>query len=996
MSSKQNFSKNPIINSPYRPPERHWELENGQPTGKIIDRRRDVSFISPIPRPKGEQGSVVFDERAERLSTDKQQYDLADTIKNIRRLVNEWRNTPEEKWGVTPETASLLNHWRTHDISYYRPFFCQIEAVETAVWLHEVAPNSAEGKRILRSLTDANEAANESLFRLALKLATGAGKTTVMAMLIAWHAINAARHPRSTRFTCGFLIVTPGITIKDRLRVLLPNDPDSYYKARDLVPRDMLEYVNQAKIVITNFHAFKLKEQVKMSKGTRDLLRGRRLHLNSMETEGQMIKRVMSELMSFKNIVVFNDEAHHCYREKQKEGVKRKGEDIEAKKNREKARLWISGLEAVQSKMSLKCVFDLSATPFFLSGSGYAEGTLFPWTVSDFSLMDAIESGIVKLPRVPVSDDIPGEEYPKLRNLWKHIGKEMPKGTRSKKAVHDPRKLPLMLQNALKALYGHYEKTYEKWHEEGHEIDPCFIIICNSTASSKLVYDYVSGFGRQDRDGEEEFSTGRLALFSNYDNEGKPLARPRTLLIDSEQLESGEALDKSFRSMAAEEIERFERERKIRNPSVGDKISDADLLREVMNTVGKQGQLGSTIRCVVSVSMLTEGWDANTVTHIFGLRAFGTQLLCEQAVGRALRRLSYATNEKSGLSSPEYADILGIPFDFTAEPTIAPVVTPAPPTFIKAISPERDSCEIKFPMVVGYRKKLPEDRLEAKFGPDSDLTLTRDMVGPIKTRLAGLIGPETDITLVNEGEVRDVTLAYNLAGYLIENKLRDADEKPKHHLFGQIKNITLNWIANHLHCEDRVHKSQLMYSVLADIACERIIKAIYIGRNGDGSIVAELGYNKTGTTKGVNFPTSAKKNKLFAPRGKLCHLNYLVCDSNWERRFCKIVEREKSVVAYVKNHGLGLEVPYIFADKARTYIPDFIVLVNDGNGADDLLHLIVEIKGLRKEDAKEKKMTMDAYWIPGVNALGTHGRWAFGELRDEISMQRDFRNLIRD
>ena len=327
----------------------------------------------------------------------------------------------------------MLNHWRSHRFSYYRPFFCQIEAVETAIWLSEVAPNSAEGKRILKSLAKANEEANAGLPRWALKLATGAGKTTVMAMLIAWQTINAVRRPKSARFTCGFLIVTPGITIKDRLRVLLPNDPESYYKERELVPRDMLEYMNRAKVVITNFHAFRRRELTKVAKVTRKLVQGRRSKLNSEETDGQMIQRVMSDLMSFKTIVVFNDEAHHCYREKQKEGDEQGREDSETKKNREKARLWISGLSIVKDRIGLKQVFDLSATPFFLSGSGYAEGTLFPWTVSDFSLMDAIECGIVKLPRVPISDDIPDEDYPKLRNLWKHIGKHMPKGSRSNK-----------------------------------------------------------------------------------------------------------------------------------------------------------------------------------------------------------------------------------------------------------------------------------------------------------------------------------------------------------------------------------------------------------------------------------------------------------------------------------------------------------------------------------------------------------------------------------
>jgi type III restriction enzyme len=309
---------------------------------------------------------------------------------------------------------------------------------KTAAAQTEAAPNARAGKRFLEHLTDANNSAAPDLLRLALKMATGAGKTTVMAMLIAWQTINAFRRPGSRRFSRGFLVVTPGITIKDRLRVLWPNDPGSYYQSRELVPGDMLPDMERAKIVITNFHAFKLRERVEVSKSGRLLLQGRQgAPLNTLETEGQMIQRVMLDLMGMKNILVFNDEAHHCYRAKPEKGEEEDltGDDRkEAERNNEAARLWISGLEAVNRKLGITRVFDLSATPFFLRGSGYAEGTLFPWTMSDFSLMDAIECGIVKLPRVPVADNIPGEEMPMYRNLWEHIRKDMPRKGRAKTA----------------------------------------------------------------------------------------------------------------------------------------------------------------------------------------------------------------------------------------------------------------------------------------------------------------------------------------------------------------------------------------------------------------------------------------------------------------------------------------------------------------------------------------------------------------------------------
>ncbi len=423
-----DFFERPVLNSPYEYPARYWELDaNGQPTNRIIERRRLASFITPIPKPKKQrrapdQASMVFDAVAERVSTDAQRYDPTPIINAVRQHVGSWRELKNPShWQVTPETARLLQHWRHHRFSSIRPFFCQVEAVETVIWLTEVASKLVrEGRRFLDHLEAANAEANPGLPRLALKLATGAGKTTVMAMLIAWQTVNAVRRPNSNRFTRGFLVVAPGLTIRDRLRVLQPNDPDSYYQSRELVPGDMLADLGRAKIVITNFHAFKLRETLELSKGGRSLLQGRGPELQTLETEGQMLQRLMPDLMGMKNVMALNDESHHCYREKAEDEAEAelKGDDRkEAERNREAARLWISGLEAVQSKLGLRHVVDLSATPFFLRGSGYAEGTLFPWTMSDFSLMDAIECGIVKLPRVPVADNIPGGDMPRFRNL---------------------------------------------------------------------------------------------------------------------------------------------------------------------------------------------------------------------------------------------------------------------------------------------------------------------------------------------------------------------------------------------------------------------------------------------------------------------------------------------------------------------------------------------------------------------------------------------------
>jgi type III restriction enzyme len=428
---------------------------------------------------------------------------------------------------------------------------------------------------------------------------------------------------------------------------------------------------------------------------------------------------------------------------------------------------------------------------------------------------------------VPVADNIPGGDMPKFRNLWDHIRTKMPKKGRGKTEPLDPLKLPMLLITALEALYGHYEKTYEEWIKHGVRVPPCFIIVCNNTSTSKLVYDYVSGFQRTNEDGSTTLENGRLALFRNFDEHGNPIARPPTLLIDSTQIESDEALDDNFRAMAADEVERFRREiiERTGDRHQAENITDQELLREVMNTVGKQGRLGESIRCVVSVSMLTEGWDANTVTHVLGVRAFGTQLLCEQVIGRALRRQSYELNEDNKFNV-EYADVLGIPFDFTAKPVIAPVQPPRETIQVKAIRPERDPLEIRFPRVAGYRVELPEERLTATFNADSILDLTPDLVGPSITKNEGIVGEGIELSMEHLDDMRISTVLFHLTKRLVYTKWRDAGEDPKLHLFGQLKRITKQWLDTCLVCKGDTKPAQLLYAEMGNMACERITAAI--------------------------------------------------------------------------------------------------------------------------------------------------------------------------
>jgi type III restriction enzyme len=750
-----SFFQRPILNSPYLAPEKHWELDGeGRPTDTVVPKRRRSDLISAMPKPKSVKGDkqTELELSAAGLENQGLAYNVTEFVNEMRSQVDAWRQLPNPNdWQVSPITQRLLQHWRAiqkDETQAIRPFFCQLEAVETAIWLAEVSPKMGErGRRVKRRLEAANAEANPDLFRVALKLATGAGKTTVMAMLIAWQTLNSVRSPNSKTFSRGFLIVTPGITIRDRLRVLLPNDADSYYQKLNLVPGDLMQDMQRAKIVLTNYHAFKLRERVQLAKGTRSALEGHGEALTTLEAEGQMLQRVMPELMGLGRINVINDEAHHCYRERPgAEASKLTGDERkEAEENAEAARLWISGIEAAKRKLGVQVVYDLSATPFFLSGSGWVEGTLFPWVISDFSLMDAIECGIVKLPRVPVADNLPGQPEPLYRKLWDAIGKKMPKKTKGAKP--DPQSLPIPLKTAIDALYGHYEKTFKLWEAEGVSIPPVFIVVCNNTTNSELLRDYIAGYERENADGTIEIIKGKCGLFSNFSSEGDRLPRPRTVLIDSATLEAGGDVDKAFRDAHAEEIEAFRREQAERDNNTED-LTDAGILREVMNTVGKKGRLGEQVRCVVSVSMLTEGWDANNVTHILGLRAFGTQLICEQVIGRALRRLSYDADPDTGLFRTEYADIMGIDgLNFSAQPSIAPPQPPRDVINVRAVSPERDRLEIIFPRVTGYVADLPSDRLDVDFSGMEPYVLTPEKTSAAEVTMQGIVGESEKLTL---------------------------------------------------------------------------------------------------------------------------------------------------------------------------------------------------------------------------------------------------------
>jgi type III restriction enzyme len=983
---RQVVIENPIINSPFNEPTRHFKFSDEGITNEEVDGRRTSSYFVPIAKAKKKGANQLqFDTEwtQDRIEENK-------LVNDIRRRVALWRKGGYV--GVTPTTARLIAYW-TGPSREKKLFFCQNEALETAIYITEVAKKYGDSW-IENAIRDANDTSNPGLPRTAFKMATGSGKTVVMAMLIAWHTINKRANPQDARFSDTFLIVTPGITIRDRLRVLLPNDPENYYRQRDIVPAQLQDQLGQAKIIITNYHAFLLREKVAAGKITKSILADGKPNPFT-ETPDQMVRRVCRDMSTKKNIVVLNDEAHHCYRRKPdaEDETLTGDERIEAKKRDEEARVWISGIEAVKAKIGVKAIYDLSATPFFLRGSGYPEGTLFPWVVSDFSLIDAIEAGIVKVPRVPVADDSMTGDQPTYRDLWLRIREHLPTKGRKTDAVGGEPKLPVELQGALLSLYGNYEKYYRLWQNnaEAHArgiTPPVFIVVCNNTNVSKLVFDFIAGWEKEI--GEQAIvQAGQLPIFRNDDGNGAWLHRPNTILVDSQQLESGEAMSDDFKKIAAREIEEFKADYRLRFPGRDtDDLADEDLLREVMNTVGKAGKLGEHVKCVVSVSMLTEGWDANTVTHVLGVRAFGTQLLCEQVVGRALRRMSYAANAK-GHFNPEYAEVYGVPFSFipcsgaTTDPRPGPL-----PTRVRALE-NRIACEIIFPRLLGYRYDVGSDRLTATFTDDSRLTLSTIDI-PSKTENAPIVGESSIHTLDDLKRRRPNEVAFLLAKLTLEKYFRDDDGNDKPWLFPQLLGIAKRWLDDCVTLKDNTFPQLLLLIEFAHDAADHIYKAVVASTDGAAALKPIMRpYDTIGSTREVDFDTT---RAVFATRADKCHISHVVADTgSWEQKMAEALEDMPEVIRYVKNHNLSFTIPYTLNGEERNYIPDFIACIDDGHGPDDLLSLIVEVTGEKKKDKAAKVATARTLWVPAINNHGGFGRWAFVEVADPW----DAKNFIR-
>ncbi|MDQ0778389.1 type III restriction enzyme [Streptomyces aurantiacus] len=985
--------ENPIINTPYHEPAKHWVLdERGQPTSELAAGRRPSETWMPVPRARkgrktaaGVQHELFFDGILEERKGQ-------DVIGNIRNEVRRWREA--EYPNVTPTTRRLLEYW-TDPVRERKFFFAQVEAVETAIYLTEVGTKL--GKPWMTThLEEANAEHSAGLPRVALKMATGSGKTVVMAMLIAWHTLNKVASPQDKRFAKRFLLVAPGITIRDRLRVLLPSDPNNYYTERDVVPADLWGALGQAQVTITNYHAFMLKttrEGQGLASKTKKLLLARAKQDPFIETPDMMVNRVLRDLGGSKGeIIVINDEAHHCY---QTRGAALEGavtvdelkgdEKKQAAEENEHARRWFDGLNHIMRKTGIKTVYDLSATPFYLNGSGYPEGTLFPWVVSDFGLLDAIESGLVKIPRVPVDDDAENKDVSYL-NLWAQIKDRMPKRSQKPETLAD-QSLPGVLDGAAHSLYRNYAKAFARWEAETQgtgSTPPVFIVVCNNTTVSKWVYDQMAGHEIPDSDGVGK--PGMLKLFSNYDEKGGRYAVPRTILVDSTQLESDNPqLSSEFKAAATEELEAFKEEYRIRFPDRDvEALTDADLLREVLNTVGKKGKLGQDVRCVVSVSMLTEGWDANTVTHVLGVRAFGSHLLCEQVVGRGLRRISYAVND-GGLLEPEYADVYGIPFQFIqTDPNRELRTKPRPdPKHVRAMK-DREDLRITFPRLEGYRVEVEEAQFYADFEQAEPFKVPEDVA--TLTQVQGLVGEDVRHTLTDGRNVRIQQVAFQLAGLALQ-RLKDPTHAPKPWMFPNLVALAKEWLAR---CVGEDQRALSIINQVAEVrenAANQFFSSLNRQEGNNSSKVLPIfaRYAPEGSTDDVDFFTT---KSVYEAEPDKSPVNYVVLDgidgNTWEQILATLLDGNKHVDSYVKNDHLEFVIPYLYAGRTHRYLPDFIVRLKPRDEEDEVRHLIVEVSGSRKSAGmRAMKAETARMWCAAVNNHGGFGRWGYIELSED-------------
>lgn len=917
-----------IINSPYEVPQQHWEYIRD--TREFIRQggRRPAGYVV------ASEGSKAFDDPGIFVEIQ--------MVNTIRPRVDKWREQGYP--GITGITKRLLQHWiDPEERKDKRFFFCQLEAIETLIWLTE-APDSEKTGIDLKG--DGGD-----FTRWCNKMATGSGKTIVMAMLIAWHILNKVTNNRDTRFSKNILIVAPGLTVRKRLAVLNPFDENNYFEEFNIVPTGLMEILRQGKIKIINWHMLAWDTDEKLSKKKSVDKRG-------VKSDKAYVREVLGDMASASNIIVINDEAHHAWRV---------NPDFKARKElkdaKEEATIWVGGLDRIHRVMKIIRCYDYSATPFAPSGKKATEEALFPWIVSDFGLNDAIESGLVKTPRVVIRDDASPDKQLHSRLYHIYMDDTVKDDINRKAQEHET--LPDLIKNAYTLLGKDWKATKDLWVKSGFKVPPVMITVANTTnTSARIKYSF----------DHDSFLLTDWGLGELCDTE-------KTLQIDSNVLSKAEAESEQIDIAApdeesADEVESDDdtpKERKLT------KKQQAEYLRLIVDTVGKRGQPGEQTQNVISVGMLSEGWDAKTVTHIMGLRAFTSQLLCEQVVGRGLRRTDYDINKTTGLFDPEYVNIFGVPFTFLPHEGGEDGPPPPPPKPKTRIEPDSEKFvhEISFPNVL---------RIDHIYKPR--LTIDFSKVNPIELDpyqsitsavLEGIIGGKPNPAALTEIELNDIGSRLRMQSFVfkVAASIYNSEKKPdwkgsKEAFLIQLIVIVEQFIKSDLIVikNKLFHQDEIRKRVLIMLNLNKIIQHIWNTIRSENSTLLTPVFDK-------EHPIRSTNNMRTWWSGKPCesfinsHINFTVVDSNWEYLEAKTISDSEFVKSFVKNDHLGFSIIYNHQGVINKYYPDFIIKLANGN------HLILETKGQDTEKDKTKRAFLNE-WCKAINQHGAFGKWDWG------------------
>lgn len=908
-----------IINSPYKEPTRHWEYIRERREFDLREGRRPAGYLV------ASQDSKAFDDPGEFIEIP--------LVNTIRERVKRWRASGYP--GVTSITRRLLQYWQDPEERKAHPFFfCQLEAIETLIWLTEAPEAEKVGIEIPGD--------GGAFSRWCSKMATGTGKTIVMSMIIAWQILNKVANAKDPRFSKHVLVVAPGLTVRSRLLVLNPSDAQNYYDAFHIVPPGFSEQLRQGKVKVINWHALAWESE-------EALARRRSVDKRGAKSDEAYVREVLSEMATASNIIVINDEAHHAWRvpaESKIKGV--------TKQELEESTVWIGGLDRIHRARGILRCFDLSATPFVPSGKKASAEALFAWIVSDFGLNDAIESGLVKTPRVVIRDD--GSLAQELRSRLYHIYADSTVKDDLNRKAEPSESLPDLIRNAYLLLAKDWKKTKDDWEKAGSKTPPVMITVANTTyTSARIKYAFDN----------DAFNLSVAGLGD--------LCNPKqTLLIDSKVLNEAEA--------ETEEVELAEVEDTEDDSEVGPqekkltKKQKAELLRRTVDTVGKVGEPGEQIQNVISVGMLSEGWDAKTVTHIMGLRAFSSQLLCEQVVGRGLRRTSYDVGD-DGLLEPEYVNIFGVPFTFLPHEGghASPPPPPKPKTEIKPVK-EKQAHAIVFPNVI---------RIDRIYKPHLTLDLEKVSVLELnpydsitEAELASIIAGKPNPAALSEIDLKEIARNFRLQSIIfkiastIYNSERKPDWKGSKELFliqlirlvEQFINSNKIVITNPLFDDDELRKR-----ILIMLNMNKVVQHIWNEIRAVNTEALTPVFDK-------DYPIRSSSDVRPWWTSKPCeafektHINFVVVDSDWEYLAAKTLNDSPLVNSFVKNDHLNFVIYYTYQGVVRRYFPDFLCKLSNGH------YLIIEIKGQENEQSRTKHTYLDE-WCRAVNAHGGFGTW---------------------